>query len=918
MSVLYTQVVTNNYTPVFGSVNSSTINANTIIVSTINAQTTNTSSIYAEYARISSGFISSISTTSITLDGNTIDTAGSGFGSVLLLNGIPIATTSNLSSIADWAYEPAISTVQMAGQNLSNANIIQGNSLSVVVSATVPLLNSGNVVNSNAMTTNTLLTTGLQTALGGISSTTFLNANQGTFSTLNAARATIPILNATTATISSLSGNNFTASTGTFSSITGSFPPVLNYSTLYVSTLSSVNIVGTAGAFTTVSTGALSTTTLYAAGGTFANGPTFAGTRPSFTTGINTIGADLGSADLNSVGDINGTTINMTAGNTMKLQSYLNTNIINDRSVDVADHSVINIDARNGSGGIVNITGSAASVLGPVVASQVNLSAAGNTAYTANSPIGGKVTIGANAGGASIAFPVGTILAGGGEVDITANSYIGGTGITPGLVKVSGGSCSMYSGPVSAITGVYGYNYIYGTLGNYFAAGSPPGGVPNFAGTNFLYGTNGTSIRNGLFTDTIANYGSDDLNIYAKTGNKVYMSTVQTINMANNASIIAPYGGTGYIIGFSNATFTGDVGTTSTMGAPKGAFFNLVSQNIEVPYGGYDFKLWVPSVTVSGTTTYYDASISTTKNINLNPGCLSGVGTINANGALIGTSTIRAPVISTLNINLSTINGAAYTPGGGGGGSWISTATSALNMGPYPIQTSSITGVSTINGAAYPPPSGASTWVSTATSALNMGAYPIAVSSLTGVSSIQSSDNIQITAPTSINIATPGNIYQSATNGATVYTTLTQTSTNMDFYQVGGAGAITTHVAGNLVDIVSGNIQTSATSTINTVAETRFTGDIRVSSLTQTLIGNPILQPVLQYSTITGTGNNGTVTVTIPQRYTSQTSYIPFAMMMDDPPAQLFTSSITRASFIIGWTSGGAGTHTFGWQTVGT
>lgn len=906
MSVLYTQVVTNNYTPVFGSVNSSTITANTIVTSTINAQvgnisSLNLSSIYANYAQVSTGYISSISTTSITLDGNTIDTAGSGFGSVLLLNGIPIATTSNLSSIADWAYEPAISTVQMAGQNLSNANVIQGNSLSLVVSATVPLLNSGSVVNSNAMTTNTLLTTGLQTALGGISSTTFVKANQGLFST-----ATISTLNASAAVISSLSGNNFTASTGTFSSITGSFPPVLNYSTLTVSSLSTVNIVGSNASFINLSTVGLSTNTLYAAGGTFANGPTFAGSRPSFTTGINTIGADLGSGDLNSVGDINGTTINMTAGNTMKLQSYLNTNIINDRGVDVSDHSVINIDARNGSGGIVNITGSAASVLGPVVASQVNLSAAGNTAYTANSPIGGKVTIGANAGGASIAFPVGTILAGGGEVDITANSYIGGTGITPGLVKVSGGSCSMYSGPVSAISGIYGYNYIYGTLGNYLAAGSPPGGVPNFAGTNFLYGANGTSIRNGLFTDTIANYGSDDLNIYAKTGNKVYMSTVQTINMANNASIIAPYGGTGYIIGFSNATFTGDVGTTSTMGAPKGAFFNLVSQNIEVPYGGYDFKLWVPSVTVGGTTTYYDASISTTKNINLNPGCLSGVGTINANGALIGTSTIKAPVLSTLNINLSTINGAAYTPGGGGGSSWVSTATSALNMGPYAIQTSSITGVSTINGAAYPPPSGASTWVSTATTQLNMNANII--TDLTGTL-VLSTNNI---------VGYGQSLLSLGVGASPTYTTQTFTSTAIDLYQVGGAGAITTHVAGNLIDIVAGNIQTSAVSTINTVPHTVFTGDITAPLISTSAFNvstiNNAKVPIMYFGRST-IGIGGTVNIAgLPAGYNNTNLFVPTATYINGTAlTPLQVSTVSRNNFLVT----GTGSADFFWTTIG-
>ena len=896
MSVLYSQVVRNNYDPVFGSVNSSTITANTIVTSTINAQVGNVSSIYANYAQINSGFISSISTTSITLDGNTIDTAGSGFGSVLLLNGVPIATTSNLSSIADWAYSPAVSTVQMAGQNLSNANVIQGNSLSLVVSATVPLLNSGSIVNSNAMTTNTLLTTGLQTALGGISTTTFLKANQGLFSSINSSTATIPSLNATVATISSLSGNNFTASTGTFSSITGSFAPILNYSTLFVSTLSSVNIVGVTGAITNLSTGALSTTTLYAAGGTFANGPTFAGSRPTFTTGLNTIGADLGAADLNSVGDINGSVINMTASTTMKLQANLNTNIINDRGIDAGDHSVINIDAKYGSGGIVNITGNAATVLAPVVASQVNVTAAGNTAYLANSPVGGKVSISGNAGGASIAFPVGSILAGGGEVDITAYSYIGGTGITPGLVKISGGSCSMYSGPISPITGVYGYNYMYATLGNYIAAGSPPGGIPAFAGTNYMYGTNGTSINNGLFTDELRNYGSSNLNISAKSGNWVNISSCQAIYMGNNPIID---GGGGSNSRINNFAFVG-----ATKGSISQVYGVSTIDNTFVGGAGglYDLNI----LTYTGAGSFYNMNLTSSSNINLTP---QSAGKVNINGALVGTSTIQAPVVSTLNVNISSINGAAYTPGGGGGG-FVSTATSALNMGIYPIAVSSLTGVSSINGAAYPPAS-AGSWISTATTQLNMNANQI--TDLTGTL-VLSTNNIAAYAASFMNIGV---------GTSPTYTTQSFTSTNIDLYQVGGAGAITTHVAGNLVDIVAGNIQTQATSTINTVPATNFTGDIAantikcISTFSRNLVSATIAQPVLQYGFASSTGASGTVTVTIPNRYTSQTSYIPFANMIDSPAAQLFVSSITRGSFIIGWTSAGVGNQTFGWQTMG-
>ena len=87
------------------------------------------------------------------------------------------------------------------------------------------------------------------------------------------------------------------------------------------------------------------------------------------------------------------------------------------------------------------------------------------------------------------------------------------------------------------------------------------------------------------------------------------------------------------------------------------------------------------------------------------------------------------------NIQLSSINGQIYPPPIPLS-TWVSTATSALDMSNYGITNiSSLTGVSSINGSVYPPIS-PSSWVSTATSALDMGPYNIAVSSITGISSL--------------------------------------------------------------------------------------------------------------------------------------------------------------------------------------
>jgi hypothetical protein len=74
------------------------------IPSPLNASTLSTGTIDCD----------SISTSKIELDGQVVTADATD----LLLNGIPVATISSLSSIADWALDPAISSVQMSGFDL--------------------------------------------------------------------------------------------------------------------------------------------------------------------------------------------------------------------------------------------------------------------------------------------------------------------------------------------------------------------------------------------------------------------------------------------------------------------------------------------------------------------------------------------------------------------------------------------------------------------------------------------------------------------------------------------------------------------------------------------------------------------------------------------------------------------------------
>jgi hypothetical protein len=88
----------------------------TLYVSSLTANSLTANSITANNASISTIQNSSIVTTSINIDGQLLDADSD----QLFLNGIPLATTANISSIEDWSFYDAVSTVRM------NNNAITG------------------------------------------------------------------------------------------------------------------------------------------------------------------------------------------------------------------------------------------------------------------------------------------------------------------------------------------------------------------------------------------------------------------------------------------------------------------------------------------------------------------------------------------------------------------------------------------------------------------------------------------------------------------------------------------------------------------------------------------------------------------------------------------------------------------------
>jgi hypothetical protein len=330
--------LTGNYA-VFEDISCNTIEANSI--SSLNLEAN-----FAEFSSILclDGLISSIVTTNVLLDGNTLDTGGQGAGAVLLLNGFPIVTgaLSSFSTLADWSYFPALSSVNMASQNLLNA----GN------------ITCQNIYNALNIQTDTLNALTALTAPSG----TITNLRTTNFSTVNAVGSNI-----------SISGNaNLTAiSTGTISGQSATFGGV---STLAIST-GSIN------------------GTPFISGSNWSQYPA--------NSKIDTNGFTLGNSPGQVFNLAPSSNLNITTSNGNLVANYPiaisggDVTVTADGGSDVGNNATVNLVASNGNRGQINLTANPgfAGVQG-----EVNITANGGSiggvglggliTMTANTPIG--------------------------------------------------------------------------------------------------------------------------------------------------------------------------------------------------------------------------------------------------------------------------------------------------------------------------------------------------------------------------------------------------------------------------------------------------------------------------------------------------------------------------------------------------
>ena len=788
----------------------SSLNVNRITADRITANSTLTGFIEGSYGEISNWYVDEklyVNFQELTADSDQ-----------LFLNGVPVATTANLSSIQNWSYFAQVSTLDGNNQSTIGLSLLESSTIKT------PSLVASNIFTQNLMAFNIVNFTSTvvevyestiqsDVKLANISTANIKNAfiSTGSISTLNSINASFSNLSAGTASINTLTGgsasfSNFTASSITVSSIVS--PPAAS------ATFSSITVVSN------TNTGSLTVgsnnTTTFAAAPTFSDGANFNGTRPNFNAGINTTAANnFNNTTLDNVGRITANTVFIGSSNYVDIQTSSFTAILNNRGADVGGNSVIDLKSQFGAATRVNITADASSALAPTPTQIVTITANGATSLTQN-PVGGRVSIVANAGSG-----VGCNILGFGQIDLTANSSLPFAGV----IKESAGSILAYSGLTTPAVGVFGGSFYSALTTLSLTCGVTPA-TTSFPGVVYLRGDNGTKVDNGFTADTVT--------------------------------------------------------------ATSNAVLNTITTNGLTAFTGSSIAFFAPS-----------------QNIQFN-------------SATVGFNAVIAGPLSVSSItNVSTINGAPYVAGGGGGASTISTFTN--------LATSSFT-VSSINGAAYPPAS-VSSWVSTATTPLYMSDNYIDLRS-NGSNGLAWGS----AAPYSVGVDGPYLFGRSqGALGTTVSTndiSLAWDTNKVEMYKKLDMNANGIGDSSGLLTLSSINVGIAGSTSVGLVAGYVSTGvsillvspnqiDLISPTVTRDLVGVSVAQPVIQSGSDGVSGFSGSVAVTLGTPYTSVSSYVAFISMMDSTPAETSVNRDSESQITLSWNSGGGGAHTLSWMTVG-
>ena len=216
-------------------INVSTLNANTISTNTLTANSTIANQLSTILLDANDINASTIFAYEVFIDNQGLTATPT----ELLLNGVPIATTANLSSIQDWAAFPATSTINAAGNNLiSTNNIVASN-----VNAQTGMFQNLFANNIFAFSTYTSTVSSLAEVadFGFIGQLSTGSATGGDFAPSSLWGQTSSFYQDLVSSISSLSSDNITCSTLTAANSIST--PALEVSSINGSEFNSTGIV---------------------------------------------------------------------------------------------------------------------------------------------------------------------------------------------------------------------------------------------------------------------------------------------------------------------------------------------------------------------------------------------------------------------------------------------------------------------------------------------------------------------------------------------------------------------------------------------------------------------------------------------------------------------------------------------------
>ena len=636
----------------------------------------------------------------------------------LYYNNELLAKANDIQDIADWSLYPALSTLEMANQNITQVGDVSASTIHV---------STGTIgtVQASSVSTATVTASGVVSA-GSVSSTGNIQGasltTTGGLDMTNSAITRASVVNISNQGVAPygaltspdgvmLTWNGAEVKTGAAGNVAqwANFPAVTNVN-MNGNALSNATTVTTSGDITTT------------AGKVVAPLLLSAQLQSPADLAIN---APTGKLDILTSNSISTTTTSGSMANTSYLGIDNNVgtsfNITADRGINPLGSASINLLAKNGNGGVVNVTANPGSVA--ALGGQINLTANGGTITIPQPPPDPPISV--------------TV---GGEVNIVANTGSGGLYTLTSAINLVAAGINSYAGAIPPFGSLAGYNFIYGTGGVSVCAGLPASGV-QFPGTAYIYGIGIPGVAGGvrLQSPTGIQLLSDTYieNMYPLDGNGL---TIQGRSLPSASVTIKDL--QQLTMNPATALQTDRVTSVSNLGVLFQDAIQATSIKSPVPVGAGTSNL-----VISGNSNALG---------NTNYVALQNVSTLafdsNASGAITG---------------LQSINGAAYVAPNTN--EWaLYKAVQAVDISGYGLtNVSSLAGVSTINGAAYPPPAGdVSTWATfPATQNVDISGFAV-----TNVNNIAFLDNGYIASAGALSIASDllGDLNIAAAGGGNV------------------------------------------------------------------------------------------------------------------------------------------------------